>query len=489
MTSLTTSLNIALSGLNAASTQTEIIANNVANALTPGYASQSVELTSNVVEGNGRGVGLAGITLASDPVTTASRRLSDAETAAADYMSTAETELALAIGTPDVDGSLAAYAVELETAFVAAANDPAADVYLSNLADAARDYADAINEAATDVRTVRQNADADINRMVDDINTILVEIETLNIQIQEQEIAGGETATLVNERDRQIDALSVYFEIKTFPRDNNAVAIYTTSGGVLLDIQASTLEFDPTPIITPDMTLAAGSLSPLTINGSVVSIGTGSGIGQYEGGALAAAFEVRDVITPDVNSDLDLLAEDLILRFEDPAVDPTLAAGDAGLFTDSGGAYDALNVTGLAGRIALNAAVDPEQGGDAWRLRDGINALAQGDVGDSTILDALNTAYTTPFAPPAATGIAVAVSATGFASQISSQQAARQLQADADATFSASFNATLRQSETSVTGVNTDAELQFLIFVEQLYAANAQVIRVIDELFAELLRI
>ncbi|MEM9813972.1 MAG: flagellar basal body rod C-terminal domain-containing protein, partial [Pseudomonadota bacterium] len=217
--------------------------------------------------------------------------------------------------------------------------------------------------------------------------------------------------------------------------------------------------------------------------------GTGNGVGQYEGGALAAAFEVRDVTTPDVNSDLDLLAEDLILRFEDTAVDPTLAPGDAGLFTDAGGPYNALDVTGLAGRIALNAAVDPEQGGDTWRLRDGINALAQGDVGDSAILDALNTAYTDPVAPPAATGIAVAVSATGFASQISSQQAARQLQADADATFSASFNATLRQSETSITGVNTDAELQFLIFVEQLYAANAQVIRVIDELFAELLRI
>ncbi len=75
---------------------------------------------------------------------------------------------------------------------------------------------------------------------------------------------------------------------------------------------------------------------------------------------------------------LDGMARDLYERFADPALDPTIAAGDPGLFTDRGAAFDPADEVGLAGRIAVNAAVDPAQGGQSWRLRDGIYAAAPG---------------------------------------------------------------------------------------------------------------
>ncbi len=489
MTSQTTSLNTALTGLNAATTQTEIIANNIANALTPGYAAQSVELSSAIVEGEGAGVAVVGLTLAADPVTTANRRASDTALGYTSVMQEAQTALANAIGTPDVDGSLADYAVAFETALVAASNDPAATANLTNLANAAGDYANAINTAADDVRAVRQQADSDIARMVDDINGILSEVERLNGEIQAAEATGGETAPLVNQRDLQVDALSEYMPIQIFPRDNNGIALYTTGGGLLLDGEAVELGFDPTPVITPDMTLTGGGLSPLTIDGDPVVIGDGSGVGQYDGGALSASFEVRDVTTPAVNTTLDALAEDLILRFEDPAVDPTLNPGDAGLFTDGGNALNPADTVGLAADLSLNAAVDPAQGGAVWRLRDGINAAAPGDVGNPTILNNLVVAAQAPVTPPAQTGVVTAVSMTGFAIEFSSEVATDQLSADAALSYESNLNLPLRQSESSVVGVNTDAELQNLILVEQAYAANARVISVIDELFDILLRI
>ena len=46
----------------------------------------------------------------------------------------------------------------------------------------------------------------------------------------------------------------------------------------------------------------------------------------------------------------------------------------------------------------------------------------------------------------------------------------------------------LLQSELAL-GIDTDAELQSLIILEQSYAANAQVLETIETLFAELIRI
>ena len=57
--------------------------------------------------------------------------------------------------------------------------------------------------------------------------------------------------------------------------------------------------------------------------------------------------------------------------------------------TDAGAAYDPLASEGLAGRIALNDAVNPVAGGAAWRLRDGLGSAAPGDAGDPALLDAL----------------------------------------------------------------------------------------------------
>ncbi len=256
--SLSTSMSNALTGLNAASLQTEVISNNVSNALTPGYATQSVELSANVTNGVGQGVSVTAVTSASDPVTTANRRQSDADLGYASTMGAAQTQLTLAIGTPDTAGSLPMAATDFEAALIGAANDPASSAALSNLEAAAGAYADAINSAAKDVRTVREQADSDIDKMVDEINASLQAIEELNKEIQAVEIGGGNSAALVNERDQHIDVVAVAFPIQTYPRENGAVAIYTTSGGVLLDGTARELGFEPTPIITPDMTLASG---------------------------------------------------------------------------------------------------------------------------------------------------------------------------------------------------------------------------------------
>ncbi|MEO0912131.1 MAG: flagellar hook-associated protein FlgK [Pseudomonadota bacterium] len=487
--SISSALNNALTGLNAASRGAEVASNNIANAQTPGYTRRSLDLSAAVVAGVGRGVTVNGVTLTQNAVTVANRRLADAEFGFDSTMSTALTRLTDAMGTPGEETALASRAAAFVSALTSSANDPASSAGQAALAGAAKDYATTINGIAREIRETRQDADAEIAAQVTVLNTSLETIEDLNTDIKKLTVSGGDPSALIDQRKTEIDRIADIVPLRIVARQDGAVALFSQGGAILLDGSAQPLDFTPAGLISPDMTLAAGSLSGLTLSGRPVTIGDGTGSGRLDGGSLAALFEIRDVVTPEANSKLDALAQDLIQRFEDPAVDPTLAAGDPGLFTDNGSAYDALNQTGLASRIALNTAIDPAEGGDVWRLRDGINAAAQGNIASSTILGNLLDAATDVIAAPAVTGVAAPQTVASLAGELTTQMTAAQFQSDNAQAYSSALRTSLRETESGESGVDTDRELQSLLLIEQAYSANARVISVVDSLIRRLLEI
>ncbi len=485
--SITSALNNALSGLNATTRQAELISNNVANALTPGYSRQIMDLSSNVVNGNGLGVTVSAVRIVEDPVTTASRRLADAAAGEAQVRTTAQTRLADQLGNPGSPNALAQQVARFETALAAAATDPSSSSLQRDVVDAAVTVTRTMNQISTENRRIRMDADAAIQREVGEVNSALQQIGSLNREIQMRTSAGKDVASLLDQRKRLIDRISSIIPIKTARRDDDSIAIYSAGGQTLLDGRAATLEFTPSGIITPDMTVGNGALSGLSVNGNQITMGEGGGL--LDGGSLAAHFETRDITVPGHDQQLDAFAADIISRFQDPAVDPTLGAGDAGLFTDNGNAYLPANEQGLAYRIGVNAAVDPRQGGDLWRLRDGINAAAQGNVGSTTLLDALKDAATGPRTPSASLGISTAMGMSGFAAELTSQRATEAVHAGDHLTTARTVQDNLVAHESQSTGVRTDEEMQRLLLVEQAFAANARVISAADEMIQQILEI
>jgi flagellar hook-associated protein 1 FlgK len=191
---------------------------------------------------------------------------------------------------------------------------------------------------------------------------------------------------------------------------------------------------------------------------------------------------------------IDAIARDLLERFQDSALDTSLPAGPPpgpGLFTDAGDAFDASlpgAEEGLAQRLSLNAVVDPAAGGAAWRLRDGLGALAPGSSGDPSLLVALSDRLELARSP-------LSGPRTDQARSVSQQVAillggiatARQARED-EAVFERARLEGFRELE-AAGGVDTDDEMQKLLVIEQSYAANARVIRTIDALMDELTRI
>jgi len=480
--SLNAALNGALSGLQAFGRVSETISTNVANASTPGYAKRSVTLASSDVNA---GVGVTGTVRADDMVVIAARRGAEAQAAAAELTASFLSQVTAAIGTPDDPASLTGRVAELEASLVQAASTPDAPPRLEAVAFAAVDLANGINVAATIVSDARSAADQSIGQQIEQLNQSLRDVATLNQQIATTSAQGLDTASLVDQRQVIIDTVNAIVPLREIPRPNGQVTLLSEGGAILLDGKPAEFSFSASSLVTPFQTLANGTLSGLSVNGRALS--TDADTGPLRGGTLAAQFSIRDDLGTDAQSELDALTRNLIERLQDPAVDPTLGASLAGLFTDNGARFDPSNELGIANRISVNAAVDPAQGGDPSRIRDGIGATVLGPVGDATTLTALRGALDA-VSLPASGSFPQAAAFEGIASQLSSWIGSQSARAEARLSFASATFTEAQNAELS-RGVDTDAELQNLLVVEKAYAANARVLQTVDEMMDVLLGI
>ncbi len=483
--SIGAALSNAYSGLTANSRLAEIISSNVANALNENYSRRSVELSANSVGGKGAGVKVDAIIRFEDAVAVSLRRGADADSALSSVLASGYAKLGTALGQPGEGGSLPTMVVGFEAALVAAAATPESGPMQANLLRAATGLVTTVTNISTENQRIRMDADAEISRQVEVVNSALGDIDQLNREIQMQVAGGNDASALMDQRKHLIDKIAGILPIKSIRRDDGQVALFTNSGAQLLDGNRAQLQFTATNLITPDMNVASGTLSGLSLNGVPVPIGFSGGL--LDGGSLSANFALRDVIVPEADRRLDAFSADLMQRFESTALDPSITPGMPGLFTDAGAALNPADTEGLASRLKINANVDPTLGGALWHLRDGLYAATAGNAGFGIILVAMRNAVTQQQIPPIGSGVAGSVNLGEFAADIVSQNGVAAQNANEKYVFNAARAATFRESEISGAGVDTDYEMQQLMLVEQAYAANARVVSVIDNLLQTLM--
>ncbi len=487
--SITSALANAVTGLSATSRAAEVVANNVSNAMTEGYGRREIQLQARSLAGSGAGVEVVSVRRDVNATVIRDRRMADAAVGQGSVRSSFLDRMGELMGTPDDPASLAGRVTAFESSLLDAASRPDSTVRLQNVLDDAGALARSVNAVSDGIQAERAAADADIARQVEELNRGLREVENLNDQIRRLNPTDREGTALLDQRQSVIDRIAGIVPLREYPRDNGTIALYTTTGRGLLEGRAKVISFTPTPVITPDMTLAAGSLSGLSVEG--VSIPTTGRNGPIAGGSLAAAFAVRDELAVTAQARIDGLARDIVERYQSATVDPSLAPGAAGLFTDGTGAFDPsdpLNEEGLASRLAVNALADPARGGELWRLRTGLGGAAAGPVGDATLLTALAGAASTPALPSSAALPSISASLAARAGEVQSLTARDGLSAETELGFARARQDTLVALERRG-GVDTDQEMQKLLLIENVYAANARVVATIDSLIGQLLEI
>lgn len=482
--SLSIALSSALSGLNLTARATQLVSDNIANAQTEGYGVRSLSQAARVTGMQGSGVVATGIRRESDPVLLADLRQAHSEKSQVDVMSGFWTGIEAVFGMPDEPGGLTFLLDALGVSLQNAVTQPESDARLQNVALAASEIARRLGSVHEALQSQRDIADSAIAKDVATLNQSLQAIADLNNKIHKQTLLGGAPESLIDARQRLVDDVANIVSVREIPRQDGRIMLMGADGSILVDRTAAQFEFSRTRV--PDATdlVENGALSQVTLNGRNLEPGNA----LLATGQLGAFLEIRDKSAPRVQQHLDMLANDLIARFGQPALDPSLPAAAFGLFALDGTTEVPADTTGIAGRIILNPLADADKGGELWRIRNGMGLITAptGMVSDNALLSRMLQVLSAPLPLPGSTG--VARSAAIHASDTLSLIASERLALDQRGAMHTA-RAAMLQEAFAARGVDTDAEMGKLLVLEQAYAANARVIATVDAMWRSILEI
>lgn len=480
---ISSAIHAAQTGLKITSQRADIVATNVANSTTAGYVRRSLVVAENILGGASAGVRSVGIARSGDEMLSAERRTLGSDLSQSDVLASTWNTISTRVGSTASGSGIFTLFSGFETALSNLAVSPESGSDMNAVLQSANSLINEFNNLSDFATNLRSEADREIADGVNTVNSALKGIETINAKLAKIDRTSGQAAALIDERGRLLDQISEYMPVQTVQRDSGAIDIVTPEGVYLLQSTARQIEFTPSSAFGPEQSLVDGDLSGLTVGGISITPGTSS-YGAVSSGMFGALFTLRDTDMPAFSAQLDTLASDLITRLSDDSIDPTKAPGAQGLFIDSDGSGD----PGLAGRLALNPAVDPNQGGQMWRLRDGIGAASEGPSGDATILNKMLDAIKS-VRPINASGIQGSYSSSELLAQFASNTGQKRVSHEAILSSTSAQYTVMADAELSETGVDVDQQMQDLLLIEQAYAANARVIQIASNMIDRLMEI
>jgi flagellar hook-associated protein 1 FlgK len=480
--SLSSAINTAQSILSNTAKQTSVISQNIAGAGNPDYSRRSAELVSSLL-----GAQVVGIDRAQNAALLRQLLSSISGSSAQDALLGGLEKLKATMGGNDYESAPATLIAALRDALQTYAAKPSDATAGQSAIAAAKDVANGLSDASEAIQTVRADADAEIARSVEDLNTLLARFADVNKAVMEATQSGKDASSALDERDKLLKSISGYVGINTAVRGNNDMVIYTKDGTTLFETVPRAVTFTPTSAFAAGVTG-----NQILIDG--VPLQAGDGSNTTASGKLQALLQLRDEAAPVFQSQLDEIARALVTTFaETDQTDP--ANKLPGLFTWSGGTIpsDGTLVPGLAASISVNAAVDPSQGGDPALLRDGgINgadfvANTEGGEGFSGLLDSFVAGLDEPMAFDASAKagetnslLAYASNSIGWLERYRSDAAASA--ENKDALLSRSQGAL-----SNATGVSIDEEMSRLLDLEQSFKASAKIIATVDAMLGALM--
>jgi flagellar hook-associated protein 1 FlgK len=281
---------ISISALQAFQNAINVTSNNVANASTPGYDRESVNLTEAIPQSNGAATVGAGVV-----VTGISRAYSQA---AANQLNTSQSSLgqlnALQNYSNQIDnlfgttvGGLSTSLQSFYSAFSDVANNPTSTASRQALLGKAQAVAASFQNASSQLNSLNTDVNSRITADVQQINSIASAISTLNKQIVVGTAQDGNQPPneLLDQRDQLVSNLSQLVGVSTTTDPDGALNVFVGNGQPLV-LQGQTTALTTVP---NQFNASQLEISTSSSNGNVISSNITSG---DLGGLLAARTQV-----------------------------------------------------------------------------------------------------------------------------------------------------------------------------------------------------
>ena len=302
--SLTLALNSAISGLSTAQAGLDVISNNIANVNTEGYTRKIFVPQSVVLAGQGAGVQIGDITNNVDQNLLRDTRTAASQVGLLGTTSTYYQRVQDTFGTTASNSSISNQINTLQQEFGTLTTSPDSVSQQLAAVQAGQATASGLANMSSTVQTLRQNADNEIASAMNDINSYLTNISSLNDQISLGVAAGRSTKDLEDKRDTALNNLSNLVDIRYFKNNNGSVTVFTTDGTTLVDSSPVKMSHVPLTQVTPSASYAGGDF-----NG--IFAGVRDITNSIHAGKLKALIDMRDSTLPDMQAQIDQLAKSL----------------------------------------------------------------------------------------------------------------------------------------------------------------------------------
>jgi flagellar hook-associated protein 1 len=448
-------LQTALSGLEAAQAAIDTTGQNIANASTPGYSRQVVDMTEQTAltipslssdNGGGSqlgtGVTVADITRVRDTFLDSQYRSQNSQTSADNTNSTILGQAQAALNEPTSSG-LSAVMDTFWSGFNTYASAPNQDGSTQTIIGNGQAVADSLNTLAGQVTTLQSQVTQQYDTLTDPTSGAVAgdanQIAQLNTQIAQAQAAGINANDLEDQRDNAIDDLSQYSNVYTTTQSNGMVDV--SFGNAATAAQNGTT--DATPLVDGGTVNLSQNLTDSNLSGSSGTLG--ALLGQYD--PNAAGGTPTGTLVNYMNS-LNTVANQLVTSVNNAisTADPQGATAPA--FFDPSGTTAAtisvnssLSSSGTPYTAAEATAVSGLSGGQAEQSYQAFVTQVGGDV-----------------------------------------QSAQNAQSTSQSLLTAISN-----QRQSVSGVSLDEEMTNLIQFQQAYQASARVMSTINDTFSSLL--
>ena len=468
--SLSGALNSATAGLHTTQGQSRIAADNVSNAMTPGYVRREAVLVT--ASGGQGGAVISEVRREVDATLQRMSRLENSRMTQYQSIQEGLTTYTAYLGQPGDGTSPADRFNDFQNSLTTLINMPSSNGAQTSVALAAEDLVRSVKGAATTLSTTLNDVNMEIRYEVADLNTALYQLRDLNASGSGFTPGSLEAAQFDEKVDTILDQISGIVDTRIHRSSNGSISLYTVSGAALLEGRVvQDVTFNPS-----DGTLMAGSqdITPFK-----------DGVRGIQHGSLAGLSELKRETIPQFSQQLDEYARGLIQTFEE--ADDSLAPGEAGLFTDNGIAFDPANITGLASRLQINSKISSTGGAEVWRIRDGLGATSPGAGSETVQINAFLAGLDTAMNAATGTGIPAEVTLRDFSAEMITSQAATRARAENDYNAAASAAEVVMSARRNSEGVNIDDEMQQLLLIEQSYAANSRVLTAVSEMIDTLI--
>lgn len=445
MGSLTTSLLMGMTALEATQAALDATSNNIANANTPGYTREVVELGENRENVNdasvtGGGVSIEGIQSVRDELLNLQIQQQTSLQSSADTQSSSLQQIQTYFSSSgnDIASELTAFSTSLSQLSATPSNSAVQQDVIS----AGQSLAESFNTTANGLKSAQSQADQQVTQTVAQINSLSQQIAQLNGQLAQSGNSESNGGTIEDQRDELVSQLSQLTGVSVSQSSEGEVITTGNGSPLVMGSQSFSLQTS---------TGSDGFQQVLDSNGNNIT-------SSIQGGQLGGAIAIRDQVVPGFLTQLNTLASQFATAFN--------SAQEAG-YDSSGNQGQAFFTIPSSGSAAAGISVALTSGSQVAISSDGSSGSSGNVVNLSAAVNGALPSGQTP-----ANAYANLVFQVGNAAS----------NANAESTAVGQNLTQLTNQQSSVSGVSIDEETTNLIRFQTAYEAAARIVSTIQAL-------